>query len=203
MWKMKKWVITLIVTAIMGGGYGALHIDDLSAKFQHVTSSAKALIPGGSSTGEKAPENAIPVELDHVVDGDTISVKFEGETKAKTVRLLLIDTPESVKPNTPVQPYAKEASNYMKELVTNSNLTLEYDSGGATDKYGRVLAYVYADGKNVNEEMLKEGFARVAYVYEPNTRYLSEFKQAEAAAKEKKKNIWSKDGYVTEKGFQE
>ncbi|EAD4839240.1 hypothetical protein WO46_15200 [Listeria monocytogenes] len=202
MWKMKKWLITIIVTAIMGGGYGAFHIDDLSAKFQHVTSSAKALIPGGS-TGEIAPENAIPVELDHVVDGDTISVKFEGETKAKTVRLLLIDTPESVKPNTPVQPYAKEASKYMKELVTTSKLALEYDSGGATDKYGRILAYVYADGKNVNEMMIKEGFARVAYVYEPNTRYLSEFKKAETAAKEKKKNIWAKDGYVTDKGFQE
>ncbi|EAD8646811.1 endonuclease [Listeria monocytogenes] len=202
MWKMKKWAITLMITTIMGGSYGALHLDDLAAKFHHVTNSAKALIPGGATEG-KVPENTVPVKLDHVVDGDTISVKFEGETKAKTVRLLLIDTPESVKPNTPVQSYAKEASNYMKELVTNSKLTLEYDSGGATDKYGRVLAYVYADGKNVNEEMLKEGFARVAYVYEPNTRYLSEFKQAAAAAKEKKKNIWSKDGYVTEKGFQE
>ncbi|MBF2394627.1 thermonuclease family protein [Listeria marthii] len=202
MWKMKKWVITLMITTIMGGSYGALHLDDLSAKFHHVTNSAKALIPGGAAEG-KVPENTVPVKLDHVVDGDTISVKFEGETKVKTVRLLLIDTPESVKPNTPVQPYAKEASNYMKKLVTNSELTLEYDSGGATDKYGRVLAYIYADGKNVNEEMLKEGFARVAYVYEPNTRYLSEFKQVEAAAKEKKKNIWAKDGYVTDKGFQE
>lgn len=202
MWKMKKWLISIMIASVLGGGYGALQYESLTAKFDNVINTTKTFIPSDGSK-EKTPENTVNVTLDHVVDGDTISVKFEGETKAKTVRLLLIDTPESVKPNTPVQPYAKEASNYMKELVTNSKLTLEYDSGGATDKYGRVLAYVYADGKNVNEEMLKEGFARVAYVYEPNTRYLSEFKQAEAAAKEKKKNIWAKDGYVTDKGFQE
>lgn len=202
MWKMKKWLISIMIASVLGGGYGALQYESLTAKFDNVINTIKTFIPSDGSK-EKTPENTVNVTLDHVVDGDTISVKFEGETKAKTVRLLLIDTPESVKPNTLVQPYAKEASNYMKELVTNSKLTLEYDSGGATDKYGRVLAYVYADGKNVNEEMLKEGFARVAYVYEPNTRYLSEFKQAEAAAKEKKKNIWAKDGYVTDKGFQE
>lgn len=202
MWKMKKWLISIMIASVLGGGYGALQYESLTAKFDNVINTIKTFIPSDGSK-EKTPENTVNVTLDHVVDGDTISVKFEGETKAKTVRLLLIDTPESVKPNTPVQPYAKEASNYMKELVTNSKLTLEYDSGGATDKYGRVLAYVYADGKNVNEEMLKEGFARVAYVNEPNTRYLSEFKQAEAAAKEKKKNIWAKDGYVTDKGFQE
>ncbi|EAC3775819.1 hypothetical protein JH63_14650 [Listeria monocytogenes] len=199
---MKKWLISIMIASVLGGGYGALQYESLTVKFDNVINTIKTFIPSDGSK-EKTPENTVNVTLDHVVDGDTISVKFEGETKAKTVRLLLIDTPESVKPNTPVQPYAKEASNYMKELVTNSKLTLEYDSGGATDKYGRVLAYVYADGKNVNEEMLKEGFARVAYVYEPNTRYLSEFKQAEAAAKEKKKNIWAKDGYVTDKGFQE
>ncbi|WP_323741314.1 thermonuclease family protein [Listeria welshimeri] len=202
MWKMKKWLISIMIASVLGGGYGALQYESLTAKFDNVINTIKTFIPSDGSK-EKTPENTVNVTLDHVVDGDTISVKFEGETKAKTVRLLLIDTPESVKPNTPVQPYAKEASNYMKKLVTNSKLTLEYDSGGATDKYGRVLAYVYADRKNVNEEMLKEGFARVAYVYEPNTRYLSEFKQAEAAAKEKKKNIWAKDGYVTDKGFQE
>lgn len=180
----------------MGGSYGALHFDSLTAKLHHVTSSAKSLILGGGT------EEKVPVELDHVVDGDTISVKFEGETKAKTVRLLLVDTPESIKPNTPVQPFAKEASNYMKKLVADSKLTLEYDSGGDTDKYGRVLAYVYADGKSINEEMLREGFARVAYVYEPNTRYLNKFKKVEASAKEKKKNIWSKQGYVESDGFQ-
>ncbi|EAC6450070.1 hypothetical protein WO83_14480 [Listeria monocytogenes] len=199
---MKKWLISIMIASVLGGGYGALQYESLTAKFDNVINTIKTFIPSDGSK-EKTPENTVNVTLDHVVDGDTISVKFEGETKAKTVRLLLIDTPESVKPNTPVQPYAKEASNYMKELVTTSKLALEYDSGGATDKYGRILAYVYADGKNVNEMMIKEGFARVAYVYEPNTRYLSEFKQAEAAAKEKKKNIWAKDGYVTDKGFQE
>ncbi|MBC6304258.1 thermonuclease family protein [Listeria immobilis] len=199
--KMKKWVITMAIVAITGG-FGVIHIDNMYEKMNQTVTSIKSFLPFTEEKATAAPKNTVPVKLNHVTDGDTLSVTFEGETKPKTVRLLLIDTPESVKPNTPVQPYAKEASNYMKELVTNKKLTLEYDAGGATDKYSRVLAYVYADGKNINEIMLKEGYARVAYVYEPNTRYLSEFKEAEATAKEEKKNIWSKQGYVTNDGFQ-
>lgn len=201
MWKMKKWIITTVIVTIVGG-FGALNFDSLTGKVNHVVTSAQSFF-SQSDEETTAPENTVPVTLDHVVDGDTLSVKFDGETEAKTVRLLLIDTPESVKPGTPVQPYAKEASNYMKELTANCKLTLEYDEGGTTDKYGRVLAYAYADGKSINEAMLIEGYARIAYVYEPNTRYLSDFKKAEAEAKENNKNIWSKQGYVTSDGFQE
>lgn len=200
--KMKKWIITMAIVAITGG-FGAIHIDNMNEKMNQAVTSVKSFLPFREEKTTAAQKNTVPVTLDHVVDGDTLSVTFDGETKAKTVRLLLIDTPESVKPNTPVQPYAKEASNYMKELVTNKKLTLEYDAGGATDKYGRVLAYVYADGKNINEIMLKEGYARLAYVYEPNTRYLSDFKKAETEAKKNNKNIWSNQGYVTNNGFQE
>ncbi|KGL43605.1 thermonuclease family protein [Listeria newyorkensis] len=156
-----------------------------------------------TATSIPMPSNTVPVTLDRVTDGDTLSVTFPGDAATHKVRLLLIDTPESVKPNTPVQPYAKEASNRMKELVQGKKLQLEYDAGGATDKYGRTLAYVYADGKQVNETMVREGFARVAYVYKPNTRYLVELNAAQAFAQKEKRNIWSKDGYVTSRGFQE
>lgn len=64
-----------------------------------------------------------------------------------------------------------------------------------------MLAYVYADGKSVQETLLKEGLARVAYVYEPNTKYLDTYKKDEQVAKDKDLKIWSKDGYATDKGF--
>lgn len=113
-----------------------------------------------------------------------------------------MDTPESVKPGTPVQPFAKEASDRMKQLVWNKALTLEFDVGERNDKYGRLLAYVYADGVMLQKTLIQEGLARVAYVYPPNTRYLSDLEKAQAEAENGGKKIWSRAGYVTSKGFQ-
>lgn len=139
------------------------------------------------------------VSLVKSIDGDTIKVKYKG--KEETVRYLLIDTPETKKPNSCVQPYGKDASERNKELVSSGKLELEFDKGDRTDKYDRLLAYVYVDGKSVQESLLKEGLARVAYVYEPNTKYLDQYKEDENSAKSKQLAIWSKSGYVTDKGF--
>lgn len=135
-----------------------------------------------------------------IVDGDTIKVEFSGGN-IETIRLLLVDTPETVKPNTPDQPFGKKASSYMKQTLIKDTV-IEIEKGiDKRDKYDRLLAYVWLDGKNINKELLKKGLARVAYVYEPNTKYLDEFKKAEQQAKENKKGIWSIDGYVKESGF--
>ncbi|MCF7617577.1 thermonuclease family protein [Bacillus sonorensis] len=141
----------------------------------------------------------VAVTLIRAVDGDTIKVKYKG--KEKTVRYLLIDTPETKKPNSCVQPYGKDASSENKKLVSSGKLELEFDKGDRTDKYGRLLAYVYADGQSVQEQLLKEGLARVAYVYPPNTKYLDQYQKDEKAAKKKQIAIWTKSGYVTDKGF--
>ncbi|MHC5253166.1 thermonuclease family protein [Listeria kieliensis] len=196
---MKKWISMLIVLVVLAGY--SLYEKGFIPIFENKDTPVKQKL-NTQDSNIKMPKNVVPVELDHVVDGDTVAIKFEGDSKVHSVRLLLIDTPESVKPGTPVQPFAKEASNYMKKLVSGAKLNLEYDEGGATDRYGRVLAYLYANGKNVNEMMVREGYARVAYVYKPNTRYLNEFNQAQAKAKKEKKKIWSRSGYVTESGFE-
>ncbi|MBC1373810.1 thermonuclease family protein [Listeria booriae] len=151
-----------------------------------------------TQTNGSTDKNA--VTLVKVVDGDTLKVNYQGQEK--TIRLLLMDTPESVKPGTPVQPFAKEASERMKQLVWNKALTIEFDVGERNDKYGRLLAYVYADGVMLQKTLIQEGLARVAYVYPPNTRYLSELEKAQAEAKSERKKIWSRAGYVTSKGFQ-
>lgn len=141
----------------------------------------------------------IDVTLDRAIDGDTIKVIYNG--KKDTVRYLLVDTPETKKPNSCVQPYGEDASKRNKELVNSGKLQLEFDKGDRRDKYGRLLAYVYVDGKSVQETLLKEGLARVAYVYEPNTKYIDQFRLDEQEAKSDKLSIWSKSGYVTNRGF--
>ncbi|MBG9768162.1 endonuclease YokF [Bacillus vallismortis] len=148
---------------------------------------------------EKDKKELVDVTLDRAVDGDTIKVNYNGNVD--TVRYLLIDTPETKKPNSCVQPYGEDASKRNKELVSNGKLQLEFDKGDGRDKYGRLLAYVYVDGKSVQETLLKEGLARVAYVYEPNTKYIDQFKKDEQEAKTEKLSIWSKNGYVTDRGF--
>lgn len=150
-------------------------------------------------TQTNSPSDQVPVSLVEAVDGDTIKVMYNG--KKETVRYLLIDTPEEKKPNTCVQPYAVDAYNRNKELLTSGRITLEFDHGNKRDKYGRLLAYVFVDGKSVQEELLKEGYARVAYIYQPPYKYLSEFKKDENQAKSQKLRIWSKPGYSTNRGF--
>lgn len=148
---------------------------------------------------DKDKKELVDVTLDRAVDGDTIKVSYNGNID--TVRYLLVDTPETKKPNSCVQPYGEDASKRNKELVNSGKLQLEFDKGDRRDKYGRLLAYVYVDGKSVQETLLKEGLARVAYVYEPNTKYIDQFKKDEQEAKSEKLSIWSKNGYVTDRGF--
>lgn len=143
----------------------------------------------------------IPAVVEKVVDGDTLKVSVNG--KSETVRLLLVDTPESVHPSKPVQPYALEASQFVKEqLPEGKNIELELDVG-ERDKYRRLLAYVWVDDKMLNEQLLEKGYARVAYVFEPNTKYVDRFREIQKKAQEQKLNIWSLENYATDKGFEE
>lgn len=146
------------------------------------------------------PTNQEPVTLVETVDGDTIKVNYKGKTE--TVRYLLVDTPEEKKPGTCVQPFAESAYNKNKQLVNSGKLTLEFETNGDKyDKYGRLLAYVYVNGKSVQEELLKGGYARVAYIYNPPYKYLSKYESDENTAKSNHLNIWSESGYVTDSGF--
>lgn len=108
-----------------------------------------------------------------------------------TARFLLIDTAEMRGDNGKPEELAQEAKDFTKSLLENaSEIRLETDVGDKTDHYGRLLCYVFADGKNVQEELLKVGLAKIAYVNEPNTRYLDEFKVAEEYAKTNGLGLW-------------
>jgi micrococcal nuclease len=151
--------------------------------------------------GCQQASSKIPAVVLEVIDGDTLKVEVNG--KKETVRLLLIDTPESVHPTKPVQPFGVEASHYVKKLLPKgTEVELELDVR-ERDKYGRLLAYVWVNGKMVNELLLEQGYARVAYVFEPNTKYVDEFRAIQEKARKKELRIWSLENYATERGFNE
>jgi endonuclease YncB( thermonuclease family) len=155
----------------------------------------------GSLVGDesKLPIHRMPITLVETIDGDTIKAKVKGSIE--TIRYLLVDTPESKNPRMCVQPYAKEAFQRNYELVREGGLTLELEQGETRDSYGRLLAYVYVDGKSVQETLLTEGYARVAYIMNPPYKYLPQYTTDESLAKRRGVNIWSRTGFVTNWGF--
>ena len=141
------------------------------------------------------PNEKVEVKFNKCVDGDTLKVTIDGEVK--TVRFLAIDTPESVHPQKEVEAFGKEASDYTCNLVSKAKkLYLEYDKNSdKEDKYGRLLAFVYADDKMVQKELIKSGLARVAYLYADYT-YTSELQKLEEEAEQKKIGVWSSEELV-------
>lgn len=107
-----------------------------------------------------------------VVDGDTIVIDYNGIEEK--VRLIGVDTPESVHPDSSKNTEAGiTASEYTKALLTDKSVSLEFDVQ-ERDTYGRLLAYVYLDGKMVNKTLLEEGYANIA-TYPPNVKYVDDF----------------------------
>lgn len=133
-------------------------------------------------------EDAAVAELVRVVDGDTIVVSIEGEDER--VRLLNIDTPETVHPTEPVECGGPEASEAISELLSPGDVVvLEFDQEHR-DRYDRLLAGVFVEDVFVNERMAREGWGEPAY-YAPNDRFLSVVEQAWAQAEEEKAGMFS------------
>ncbi|MBZ9787597.1 thermonuclease family protein [Psychroflexus sp. CAK57W] len=124
------------------------------------------------------------------VDGDTFWVD-DGSEKGLKIRLIGVDTPETVHPRKPVEYYGREASNYVKEILKNQRIRLEFDVD-KTDRYGRILAYVYLeDGTFLNEELVKNGYAQVS-TFPPNVKYSKHFLKLERHARENDLGLWKK-----------
>lgn len=137
---------------------------------------------------EQTEQKSEPVKeeiflVTRVVDGDTIEI--EGGRK---VRYIGIDTPETVDPNRPVGCYGKEASIKNSELVLNKKVKLVKDVS-ETDKYGRLLRYVYIENIFVNDYLVAEGYAK-ASTYAPDVKFSEQFLNSERKAREEKKGLW-------------
>jgi micrococcal nuclease len=122
-----------------------------------------------------------------VVDGDTIEVRLGGELE--DVRYIGVDTPETVKPGTPVQCFGPRASRFNHRLVEGRRVRLVFGVE-RRDVYGRLLSYVYLGGRFVNAELARRGLARTLTIA-PNDRFADRFKRLEIAAARRGRGLWS------------
>lgn len=158
------------------------------ARLLSLVASVIVLVGCASETADLPPgANAV---VERVVDGDTIDVSIDG--RSETVRLIGIDTPETKKPDTPVECFGPEASARLAELLppgTPVRLERDIDS---RDKYRRLLAYVHREPDDlfVNAVLIDEGLAR-PYPFEPNTTFADQFATAADLARANGVGLWS------------
>ncbi|TAF34284.1 MAG: hypothetical protein EAZ57_00070 [Cytophagales bacterium] len=133
-----------------------------------------------------------------VADGDTFKVKViqifskRGSKRGLTVRMIGLDTPESLKsPNKEIMPFGKDSSNYSKKRLVGKWVILHHDVD-TIDQYGRDLCYVYFfwSGEFYNATLIKKGYAW-AYKYPPNVKHSERFEQLQEKAKSAKRGLWT------------
>lgn len=141
---------------------------------------------GSGGEGPAAPGETVEAKVLRVVDGDTIEVSLDG--RKEDVRYIGVDTPETVKPGTPVQCFGPEASEFNHELVEGRSVRLTFDHE-LRDDYGRLLAYVFVGDRFVNAELVEGGYARTLEI-QPNTSRAEELGRLASAAGEDGRGLW-------------
>jgi len=170
---MSRRIATVIViAAVLALGGGSL---------RHTLSEALDGSTGGGSATRAGPTAIVA----RVVDGDTIVLRG-----GERIRYIGMDTPETVKPGTPVQCFAKAAGHENARLVAGRRVRLRYDAE-RRDRYGRTLAYVYraSDGLFVNAELVRRGYARQLTI-PPNVAHAPLFGRLAAQARERGRGLW-------------
>jgi len=149
------------------------------------------ILPSTQAKTSETPQAGTQSDLavvQRVVDGDTF-IAVIGARRFR-VRLIGVDTPETVKPRTPVQCYGPEASAYAKRTLTAKQVRLVYDVD-RYDRFGRTLAYVYLGKTFFNLTLVQQGFAVVDTV-PPDIAHVADFVAAQRAARTKRLGLWLK-----------
>jgi len=182
---MKRLIILLLVGLVLLSACSA------PASAPPPTTTPTQPIP---STAEPTPEPTptpssefTEARVIRVIDGDTIEVNIAGKTY--TVRYIGMDTPETVHPTKPVEYMGKEASDKNKELVDGKTVKLEKDVS-ETDKYSRLLRYVYLGDLFINAELVRLGYAQVS-TYPPDVKYQNLFLQLQQEARDAERGLWA------------
>lgn len=167
-------IVLFLVLAVKDALYGGGSAVSATATSAHSESILKS---GGGQ---------LPVT--RVIDGDTIEVLIDGISER--VRLVGVDTPETVDPRKPVQCFGKEASDFTKSLLENKYVRLEADSSQDNrDKYGRLLRYVYQGDTLINKEIILGGYGH-EYTYLIPYQYQKDFKDAQKQAQVSQIGLW-------------
>jgi micrococcal nuclease len=135
---------------------------------------------------EDTPPPTAEAFVSRVVDGDTVEVQLDG--REEDVRYIGVDTPETVKPEEPVQCFGPQASDFNHRLVEQQQVRLVFDRE-RRDVYGRLLAYVYLGDRFVNAELVRRGLARTLTI-PPNDRFAGRFKRLQMAAARAGRGLW-------------
>lgn len=153
-------------------------------------------IPTPTAQPTPTPVQLVSAMVVEIVDGDTIKVLLNGQIV--TVRLIGVDTPETVDPRQPVQCYGREAAQFTTNMIrrANNRVLLERDVS-ETDRYGRLLRYVWLehpDGRRMlNYELVAQGYAQVV-TYPPDVKYADVFVQLQREAREQRRGLWGACG---------
>jgi micrococcal nuclease len=147
-----------------------------------------AASPPGSHSGPDG-EGAVPgapAVVVSTVDGDTVHVRYRG--RLLDVRLIGVDTPETVDPSQPVQCFGEAASRFTARRLSGHPIHLEFDVE-RRDRYGRTLAYVWIGDRLFNRRLVAGGYATVS-TYPPDMRYVALFEAAQRAARAAHRGLW-------------
>jgi micrococcal nuclease len=166
-------------------GHGLWRRGQLGSLVLLLAAALLILRPWEGEGREGGPASARALVI-RAVDGDTIEALIGG--RAEDVRYIGVDTPETVKPDTPVQCYGPNASDENHRLVEGRTVRLVFDRE-ARDDYGRLLAYVYAGGRFVNAELARGGYARTLTIA-PNTSHAAEFQRLATRAARAGRGLW-------------
>lgn len=186
---IKVLVTSVVMILLLGLGFMSANLPnsnpslDVQQQKQNSAESSQSAVQG--IEGERA-------FVTEVVDGDTIRVVIG--LQEYTVRYIGVDTPETRDPRRSVECFGKQASQKNKELVGNKIVILQRDIS-ETDKYDRLLRYIYLPLKNgsylfVNDYLIRKGYA-YALTYPPDLKFAEQFRQAEQEAKHNQNGLWS------------
>ena len=183
--------ITVALVLLIGVAYNLAHLnaannisDSHEKDWDHQISTTSTESDDSQETDKKL------YSVTHIVDGDTIDIDYNGETTR--IRLIGVDTPETVDSRTTVQCFGQEASDYLKSTLTGKQVSIESDpTQSDRDKYGRLLRYVYLDGKeDVGLSIIANGYGH-EYTYNIPYQKQSEYKTAEQSAESNRLGLWS------------
>lgn len=187
-------IIALSVIVVFGGGFGLASF--LRSTQESSVQNGPGEIAGESDTPKPSigfdasaepqilvPEGLEKAKVKKVIDGDTVELE-----DGRTVRFIGIDTPETKHPSKGVECYGKEASEANRTLLEGKEVMLEKDVS-ETDRYQRLLRYVYVEDMMVNEYLVLQGFA-FSSSYPPDVKHQERFVQAQKEAFEKERGLW-------------
>jgi micrococcal nuclease len=183
---MNRKVLILIIVALLTILGEKLPLESIPLAIEH--SQVATPIQLGEPQTVELKEGFYPVV--RTVDGDTLVVRIHNTDEK--IRLIGVDTPESVDPRKTVECFGKEASAFTKNLLEGRLVRLEKDpTQGDRDRYQRLLRYVFLeDGTLVNEKIITEGYGH-EYTYKTPYHYQTAFKQAQAKARELGRGLWA------------